>query len=91
MNHPSILRHSKAHRAAVARNAAAMFETHVTLECDDRHIKELVKAIQSGGYKRISHCILAWANRTRFVVALRDKPLILPAICEVTKTEKVRL
>lgn len=97
MTTPSILRHSKAHRAAVERNAkleASKWEERLTLECRERDAKELFGAIRSTGVRLISHCMVPWDGKSQFIVALRggaNVKLVLPNLFKVVKTEKVRL
>lgn len=92
MSVPSILRHSKAHRAAVKRNATAMFETIVTFEFDDWNIKNKATTnLSFGDHKVISAERMSYGAVIRVVVSLLGGgSLNLPAYCRVIKTEKVR-
>lgn len=97
MNIPSILRHSKAHRAAAVRNAAELdkhFETRFTLECSGRNAAVLMRALHSSSCRIIQHCSMSYGLVTQFIVAVDGgKSLLMDAsgdLFRVVKTEKVR-
>jgi hypothetical protein len=97
MNTPSILRHSKAHRTAVVRNAVALksrFDCRVTIRCLPDRAKYLRAALETVGCVVREVTELIEAYRTDLVVALpAGKPVMLDQsgdLFEITKTEKVR-
>jgi len=97
MNTPSILRHSKAHRAAMSRNAAALesrFDCRVTIRCLPHRARHLRAALETAGCIIRGITELVDAYRSELVVTFQaSKPVMLDHsgdLFEIIKTEKVR-
>lgn len=95
MTTPSILRHSKAHRAAVERNAkleASKWETRLTLEYGSGDTKLFFDVIRANSARLVLHSVDPLHKKAYFVLAVYGtKPLVMPFGFKVVKTEKVRL
>lgn len=90
MNAPSILRHSKAHRAAVARNESALWTTRVFIEVDHYEAMRAAVQIRNSGVTILEQSASMMDRKIRMVVTSNKAPIPLPSSAKVVKTEKVR-
>lgn len=96
MNHATTLRHSRAHRAAVERNAEALdakYVTRVTIEGSERDCYDLVRFGFPAGVTLVSQHASDYGCSGRLVVECQNRSAFSfhsRAPFKVVKTERVR-